>query len=480
MALPPTQDEHVVRGESLHRIIRATGVDGGERTIQTASSQTDSQKLQEAIVGPESPHSLWKRKEERINTLRNLSNPWPDRYAIPHDRNYTSRSKLQLPEANAGPIPHEKFRENLRAALYVQKQCRLVLRRQLLQCNWPREIYKVMAVAMQHRLSQQHLAALHEPLLRALYRCRNNVSDKAVLMTLNSILSRFRTYDLQFSEQLYALGLKFAARTRSLKHMKNYLKAFHETGISMSSNVFRSAIAKFSIGHRGLGEIRNGRWRRDELLQVLTGFDDCKHLPPEKQYHLGTFLNRDDWQYLHGWIAVLARCKEHQAVWDEWLLWKNSEARRRPKKLATLHKLMTTKLRGDYWFLEQMTYSGGLEEAWQILDETGIDIVTLKDRIKSKLLEGVEHARVRSAAVSSELLRKYDMDLMKVEAALGVRWVSEGYHEMVKDQEAILEVLGSQDWKLEDDHGYPYETSPIVPDQDKSLHHAEEGGLAEG
>lgn len=438
--------------------------------------------LRAALQGLE---ELWQQKDHRVQVLRTLSNPWPKvrHHRVHNEKKLSAASKHELPEANAAPIPHETFRTNLMKAT-SDKIARQILRAQLLRCEKPVDIRRVIATALvQSRHTRAHISVLHEPIMRALYRCRNHADDQAILDTLSGIHSRFKFYDVPFDPQFLMLGLKFAARTRSLKGMKKYLKALRQSGKKMTSNVFRAIIAKFSIGHRGLGEIRNGRWRRDELLQVLNGFEDSKHLPLSQQYHLGCYLDRSDWQYLHGWIAVLARCKDAEAVWHEWRLWKKSEARMKPKNLASMHKLMTTKLRGDYWFIEQMTYSGGLKEAWRMLEDAGIKFSTLKDRIKTKLLEGVEFCTVWSDDIRDELIRKYDADLGMIESALGVRWISaddgiedgaEGYHALVEDQDEVLERLGADDWKLEDDYGFPYENSPIVPQQERSLHDAAE------
>jgi len=270
--------------------------------------------------------------------------------------------------------------------------------------------------------------------------------------------------------------------------MKKYLKLLRDSGATMTSNAFRSVIAKFSIGHRGLGEIRNGRWRREQLMQVLKGFEEDVDLPPEQQYHLGTFLRRDDWQYLHGWVTVLARCKDADAVWCEWEMWKQSPARLHPKKLESQSGEMTSRRRGDYWFVEQMTYTGDYKRAWKMVEETGIDFRTLKDRIKMSLLDCAEYATVWDDEMRAMMIKKYDADLTKIEKALGVQWVAsgeeegEGTHELFGDQEAALEKLGSDDWKLEEDFGFPYfDDKAIVPEQEeRALHDAEEEGLAEG
>lgn len=439
-------------------------------------------ELREALLGFD---ALYKRRDLRLEVLRNLSNPWPP-IATGSSNREKQKPELRLPEANAAPVPHAAFRRRIQTAI-GDKDIRKILRLQLLRCEWPNEILRIMAVAMQHRITARNFAILFEPIIRALYRCRNNVTDPEVLRVLNVIVSRLRYANLKVSPVFCTVALKFAARTRSLVAMKKYLKLLHESGAEMNSNLFRSIIAKFSIGHRGLGEIRNGRWKREQLLQVLKGFEDAKHLPLDQQYHLGRYLIRGDWQYLHGWIAVLARCKDSEAIWDEWELWKSSPARIRPRKLENQSGWMTSRKRGDYWFVEQMTYSGDYEKAWKLVAETEVPFKALKERIQTRLLNGAEHATVWDDDVREAMVQKYDSDLKKIERALGVKWVptevdGEGTHQLFKDQAEALEALSADDWKLEEDFGYPYaDDDAIVPElEERALHNAEEKGLAEG
>ncbi|KAK3117881.1 hypothetical protein LTR53_000294 [Teratosphaeriaceae sp. CCFEE 6253] len=437
---------------------------------------------------------LWVTKDLRIPILTGLSNPWPakQQHREHNDKRPTTlqAAQLGLLGSETSCIPHPIFRAHLALAT-SDKLIRLVLRLQLFRSRRPLDILRIVATALtMSRQTRASLAALHEPLLRALYRCRDLVDDNEVLRTISTICGRFRVYDLRVHPQLLSLGLKFAARTRSLRGMKRYLRDIRESGKGMTSNVFRATIAKFSIGHRGLGEISNGRWLRSDLIQVLMGFDDCAHLPPEKQYHLGTFLLRDDWQYLHGWIAALARCKHNAEIWSEWLRWKDSEARRKPKHLASISPSVNTKTRGDYWFVEQMTYSGGLEEAWQIVEQTDTLVSTLKARIKLRLLEGLEHCpppvwQSQCDAIQQALLQKYDAELGKIEHALGIAWMpidldddAEGYHVMYREQEEVLEALGEEDFKLEEDYGYPHES--VVPPMERGLHDAKEVDMGKG
>lgn len=478
----PGGDEGIVlygKGAAESEKERHAGPPAPDRGSQW-SLQGVAEELREAYATLE---SLVQGRHERVRTLSRLSNPWPSfQQEFAHNQHHTSKASVELPEAKAAPVPHAVFRENVKSAPNG-KAVRQVLRLQLLRCERPKELFRIVAVAMQNQASAEAISILHEPVMRALYRCRNYVSDPQVLSTISTLVSRFTMANVHVHEQLLHMGLKFAARSRSLTGMQKYLRLIRARGVGMSSNVFRSVIAKFSIGHRGLGEIRNGRWRRRDLLQVLKGFEGTEHLPPDQQYHLETFLDRDDWQYLHGWVAVCARCRASDVIWDEWLMWKGSMARRRPKRLESQDRNMNTKVRGDYWFVEQMTYTGDLKRAWAMLQETSITFSRMKARVRNRLLEGVEHAGIWTPQLREAMLEKYDTELTQIEKAFGVRWDpgkedGEGQHVLFRDQEEALEDLGKDDWQPEIDYGFPYDESPMVLHQERSLQCAGETGPA--
>ena len=436
-------------------------------------------------------------REKILNSLRKSSPPLsPSRSSLHTSKakklKYAPLTELLLPEANAALMPHDIFRNLVVDSSINGKPLRRIIRAQLLRAQRPREIYKVLAVCFSSKEGTLSLPALCQSIARALYRCRVNVSDPEVLSTIGVIIARFRTAGLPVSDLLLGLGLRFAARSRSLESMKKYLRLFRETGRPMNVHAFRSVIAKFSIGKRGLGEIRNGRWKSSDLLQVVKGFEDCAHLPPEEQYHLGAFLDRSDWQYLHGWVAVLARCRDTDAVWHEWELWKKSPGRLRPRQLVGCVEAVTTKFRGDYWFLDHMLYAGDMERAWKIFEESDMSFRTVRNGLKFRLLERPELASQRSweGGMREALVEKYEYEMLKMEKAFGVRWkvdadgseADEGEHLLVQDQWETLEKLGADDWKPESDLRFPHETSEgdvlLVPDrQEKELHKAEERGL---
>jgi hypothetical protein len=429
---------------------------------------------------------LVKLRDRRNEVLKNLvkSSPNPP---INNGVHVASKSKPRLPEAHAGPISHATFRNIMHKAT-LDKEIRSALRAQLLRVQHPKDLLRIAAVVMMNHKHAEHFAAMDTCVLRALYRCRNTVTDAEVLATSRAIVARLRFAGFEPKPQLLIVGLKFAARARSVDGMKKYLKLMHERGDSMMTNhVFRSVIAKCSIGQRGLGEIRNGRWRRSDLLQVLTGFDDCKHLPPEKQFHLGAFLDRNDWAYLHGWVAVLGRCKASDAVWQEWLLWKQNSLRTNPRTLESEkthdHRAWrwNTQWRGDYWFVEHMAWTDDLNRAWRVLEESEVPFSTLKSHVKMRLLNGVEHASAWTPELSEAMLEKYDAELSRIERAFGVIWEAgnedgEGRHVPFRDQEEALDELGDPNWAYDDaiDYGFPTndDESTMLPKQEKPLRDA--------
>jgi len=353
-----------------------------------------------------------------------------------------------------------------------RRAIRQVLRIQLGACLTARDILRVVAIAMQKRERAVELAQLHHPLIAALYKIREREPDPKVLSTISVTISRFNKANLPVRE-LVSIGLKFAARSRELPAMKRYLREFKERKLPFSSALFRSVIAKFSIGMRGLGEIRNGRWKRSDLLQVLLGFPDT---PPEKAHHLGVFLDRSNWESLHGWVAVLARCRAKEEIWKEWEIWLDSAEREEAKPLCGEAAIRgTQRTRGDQWFMEQLLRAGEPERAWQALKVSEIPFASLRAGVKSRLLDFPEYATVWDDEVREALKAKYLEDMARIEQALGVEWVAngeDGYHVFKNDAEDVLERLA--DPELLSEHGYPIDENNTHGE----YHHSSAWGFA--
>jgi hypothetical protein len=335
---------------------------------------------------------------------------------------------------------------------------RRLMREQFLRCQTTQDLMRVLAVALQRKETTRELVDMDLCIVRALYRARDTTTDQKIFGAITTIVTRFRREDLPVTRFLLAVGIKFAARTRSLPGMKRYLKLHTELGFPIAKTLFRSIIAKFSVGSNGYGEIRNGRWSRRDLLQVLLGFEDTA---PEDQHHLGLFLDRTEWTQLYGWLIVLSRCKASDEIWKEWLLWQDNPIRLKTGKVASQHG--EAKLKGDYSFIEVMADAGDTRRAWEMLRDSGIPFRDCRSRLRRTLLRDIQYATLWDAQISLDLLEQYDFELKKVENALGVEWIAldddQGYHKPTDSMQQSLEALSSPFFNPEPDFGYPYDLS---------------------
>lgn len=386
---------------------------------------------------------------------------------------------------NGRPLSNELFRMALVTMRQVgEKGARKVISEQLLRCHTPQEILRCVTIAMQQPWTAKQLAKSNQPIARSIYRSRNNATDERALATISIIILSLKRANLPIHQDLLYLGAKFAARARSLGGMKRFLKEIKAMNKRMTKTHFRALIAKMSVGKRGYGEIRNGRWLRRDLLQVLLGFDNPD---TERPYHLETFLVRRDWMYLHAWITILARCKAVDQLHHEWNLWLANPSRLCEKKLATKpdnidSKNVTTKIRGDYWFIEQMCYAGDVAKAWKILEFTEIPFSNLRPTVQSMLLSEPQHATIWNADVQQAMLRKYDEEMTKIEAAVGAKWINtgpdgQGHHVIPGNYDSDnekWEKLTDADLEEVSPPGFPWESDPVVVQAQKELNEAEE------
>jgi hypothetical protein len=246
--------------ENAGLVLQNTGEGEGYKAGGTVDSIADAidrwktnipvNEIREGLLAFE---DLVKLRDRRTAVLKHLvkasPNPPPN-----NGLHVAGKSKPpRLPEAHAGPISQAAFRKIMQYA-HHEKEIRAALRAQLLRVQHPKDLLRVAAVVMMNHKHAEHFAALDMCILRALYRCRNTVTDAEVLATSRAIVARLRFAGFEPKPQLLIVGLKFAARARSVDGMKKYLKLMKDRGDGiMNNNVFRSVIAKCSIGQRGLG-----------------------------------------------------------------------------------------------------------------------------------------------------------------------------------------------------------------------------------
>lgn len=310
------------------------------------------------------------------------------------------------------PIKHQLFRQLVNDSIRSggrERECGAIIRAQLDRCLIPRDILRVLVVAMQHRRSARSFLNQYEDIKAALYRTRQSVSDRLVSRTTLQILKRVEIAGYPIPATLLYTAAKFGSRSRDRVMMYQALLRVKAHVSTVNTNQFRSILAKISIGNGRLGEIRNGRWDREDLRQILLGFEEERHLPLDQKCHLGTFVDRLDWHHMHGWIAVLSTAGLVDHLWHEWHLWLNHNSMRppRPSDIKAGRSLSKTGIEGDVWFIERMMETGDAKKAWSIYSQSPVPFHRLKAEVQFSLIRHHQPAGNSIIPAMDSLLVKY-------------------------------------------------------------------------
>lgn len=331
------------------------------------------------------------------------------------------------PEALAGPIPLSIFRQRLlNTSRNEGHRARQLFTAQLLRCTKPKEFLQIVAISMVHqkfpdvltnmvsmtkRSVVQVLMIQYGSICRMFYRCRHNATDPAVLRCIMQFIGRCEIAKLPVDPAFHLTAIKFAARSRDLDAMRRCLVRYRRRGLVMARTQFRAIIAKCSIGHHGHGLIRNGPWDPAHLRQVLLGFPSEAHLPLEQQSHLGVHYHRNDWQYIHGWAAVLAVAKAGDEIWHEWQMWLKHPLRT-DFRVRDEDYAYDKGIRGDRWFVEVMIFAGDTPRAWLVLEQSSLTTDLLKSTVLLGLVRGAHLAGPLAADLRSTLLARFGSTIL--------------------------------------------------------------------
>ncbi|KAF2104558.1 hypothetical protein NA57DRAFT_51378 [Rhizodiscina lignyota] len=256
------------------------------------------------------------------------------------------------------------------AAAQYPKAANAVLRIHFGACQTATDVLRVVAAAMQRPRVAAQLPSMNLRIIQALFRSRVRASDSRVCSVIRMIINRLHIGGLPVPYDLYACGLKFAARSRRLEYMRWYLTEFRVRKLTLPRDLFRSVIAKLSIGKNGYGEIRNGKWEMEDLHEILFGFRGW-----EVDAHLESWLERGlyNWQKMHAWLQVLAKAGKVEEIWREWRLWRDSHVRNTDGFFAPGRQrrvLGSIKLKGDANVAYALCRVGNLERAWEVIKES--------------------------------------------------------------------------------------------------------------
>lgn len=247
-------------------------------------------------------------------------------------------------------------------------EIRRLLRVHFAACQTATDVLHVVALAAQREVTMAQLPLSYPRIIQAFFRSRTRVSDQRVCSALRVIIKRLLMAGVHVPLELYACGLKFSARSRKLEKIRWFLTQFRKEDLQMSRNLFRSVIAKCGIGFRGFGEIRNGKWARGDLWQILFGFDGAE-TEAERHAHLEAWLERTEWNEISAWLQILVVAGARSKVREEWEIWKRSPKRCEEVLWHTPRHSTppTLKMRGDHCFIQTMIRFCDIETAWSTL-----------------------------------------------------------------------------------------------------------------
>jgi hypothetical protein len=337
------------------------------------------------------------------STAYDPDNTFPDRYVTAAARvgseYYKMMQELHHVESQVIAIGREIARRSRDAY-----ELRRLFRRLFDHCRTVPDFQRVLAIATQRRRSLEALQHVAQPIARALFRARDHATDKRIYTQYYTLITRLEKEGLVVDPTLYNHCVKFAARSRDPVAMQRALLLYRNSNVDLGFRTFRAIVAKFSIGKNGYGEIRNGRWRREDLIPVLTGFPEKKMDGGESDdHHLGSFVKREHWSYVSAWVQILAHCRLLEELWHEWALWRASSVRRG----------MDSR-RKDEFFISYMISAGDPRRAWLMLEESEISFWDLNVTLRTRLFDHLEgqdsDAESNGDGFSKQLLESYEQD----------------------------------------------------------------------
>lgn len=295
------------------------------------------------------------------------------RRAAPHDPDVKlTYLAFRRPPEGADILTRQPDRSALRKAR-VEIAIRKVIIAELLQCQTVTDILRLFSVCMLHTRTAAAFATVCDPLISALYRTRPYCSDARIANACSLIVKRLHMAGFHPESIMYATGARFAARSRKLNYMRFFLVQFRVHSLKMSRQLLRGIVAKLGINNNKWGAIRNGRWDRGDLLQILGGFDGAVGL--EKTAHLGAYVIRKDWLQMHSWLKLLASVERPDLIWDELTEWKASD-RRKEFYSDDFNKNPTNRMlncRGDILFIRALWWAKDYDGAWLALQQAEED-----------------------------------------------------------------------------------------------------------
>ncbi|MCJ1302287.1 hypothetical protein MMC08_005090 [Hypocenomyce scalaris] len=295
-------------------------------------------------------------------------------------------------------------------------------------------------------------------LIQVLQRFRSSFTEMRLLRAFNVIISRLHRVRVEPDKAMLLFGIRCAARAGSFEAMERYLNIFgshdHQLGLSHLLLLLRELRSYLEDQKDQNGW--EGRRRKQQLLRILTGlqYDGGSQPDEERQPCVFKTMPKSDIPLWKLYISLLRLLGGKDVVFNEWLRFRRSPpdvANPETVDIGTSqlsdNERLADRIAGC--FVRHLVWADDAERAWQVIQDSACNVEVIPGETWSLLLDHPEHIKTWVPAMAEKVLQKYEEDMIKIEVAMGIKWLGgeDGYHvateiaEELSDSEEPQEIL---------------------------------------
>ena len=269
-----------------------------------------------------------------------------------------------------------------------------------------------------------------------------------ILRTLNLIVSRLSLLKIPLDRNIICYGIHCATKARSTIAFRHYISQLAQDQLQLDLSETLGVLKNLVLwAEQDNFEGWDGSRRRQELLYVISGqiIEGFQISRKEKQANLRECMARGNAQAWDRFLYVIGKISGKDALSREWQMMKPSSG----EKSVRSTEDTTQQDRNSYSghpgaevtnsFIQHLLASNGPEEAWKVVTESSCKAEALDDLTWNSLLDYPEYLTEWEPGMAEPLLKKYEQEILKIEAALGIKWTGgeNGSHvsPLVRDEE---------------------------------------------
>ncbi|MCJ1390464.1 hypothetical protein MMC18_003323 [Xylographa bjoerkii] len=251
------------------------------------------------------------------------------------------------------------------------------------------------------------------------------------LRVYNSTVHALQRQYVPLNKDVICWGIRIAAEARSTTAIRYYLLLSTRDNIDIVHDQARTTFQYLkqwvqSENFQGWEGLR----QKQQLLVLLTGRESQKmgEWHESRQRCLYQMSGSEFNGLTYDYLFILQKLSGTQAVFDEWLCFKESQFWRESSNSiggrATPSKVIVDT------FVQFLVDGNDVERAWQVIEDSGMKLSQFTWTSLSALFDHPEFIRRWEDGMNEHVLRKYEEHIHRIEEAMRIRWSGgeDGYH----------------------------------------------------